>query len=121
MEKAGLDRRPPGPSSRSPAKLLRKFLHDPLQAFTEIATVYGDISYFRLGRQHAYLMNSHDYIEQVLIYDHKNFKKGKRLQAAKRFLGEGLVTSEGERHYSQKEIIHPFFLQEKFHHLDRSL
>ncbi len=25
---------------------------------------------------------------------HKNFKKGKRLQTAKRLLGEGLVTSE---------------------------
>ena len=113
MEKAGLYSRPPGPSSRFPAKLLRKFLHDPLQTFTEIATEYGDISYFRLGRQHAYLLNNPDYIEKVLIYDHNNFKKGKRLQAAKRFLGEGLVTSEGQRHDSQKKIIQPFFLPRK--------
>jgi cytochrome P450 len=113
MEKAGLVSRPPGPSSRFPARLLRKFLHDPLQTFTEIATEYGDISYFRLGRQHAYLLNNPDYIEKVLIYDHNNFKKGKRLQAAKRFLGEGLVTSEGERHDGQKKIIQPFFLPRK--------
>jgi hypothetical protein len=31
---------------------------------------------------------------EVLIYDHRDFKKGKRLQAAKALLGEGLVTSE---------------------------
>jgi hypothetical protein len=31
----------------------------------------------------VYLINNPDYIEKVLIYDHRNFKKGKRLQAAK--------------------------------------
>ena len=104
---------PSGPSSILPAKLLRKFLHDPLNTFIDIARKYGDISHFKLARQHVYLVNNPDYIEKVLIYDHHNFKKGKRLQTAKRFLGEGLVTSEGEQHDSQKRIIHPFFLPKK--------
>ena len=104
---------PSGPSSILPAKILRKFLHDPLNTFNNIAKKYGDISHFKLARQHVYLINNPNYIEQVLIYDHHNFKKGKRLQTAKRFLGEGLVTSEGELHDSQKRIIHPFFLPKK--------
>src|SRR5690606_29603268 len=99
---------PPGPSKR-PVRLLSQFLRDPLQTFTNISKEYGDISYFKLGRQDVYMLNNPDYIERVLIYDHKNFKKGKRLEIAKRFLGEGLVTSEGEKHDSQKKIIHPFF------------
>lgn len=103
---------PPGPAKR-PIKLLSQFLRDPLQTFMNIANEYGGISYFKLGRQDVYLLNNPDYIEKVLIYDHKNFKKGKRLQAAKRSLGEGLVTSEGEEHDSQKKIIHPFFLPKK--------
>lgn len=103
---------PPGPSKR-PVKLLSQFLRDPLQTFMNISNEYGDISYFKLGRQNVYMLNNPDYIERVLIYDHKNFKKGKRLQTAKRFLGEGLVTSEGEKHDSQKKIIHPFFLPKK--------
>jgi hypothetical protein len=37
------------------------------------------ISYFKLGREHVYLINNPDYIEKILIYDHHNFKKGKRL------------------------------------------
>jgi cytochrome P450 len=46
---------------------------------------------------------------KALIYDHRNFKKGKRLQAAKALLGEGLVTSEGDFHNHQRRLIQPIF------------
>ena len=45
----------------------------------------------------------------MLIYDHRNFKKGKRLQTAKAVLGEGLVTSEGDFHDRQRRLIQPIF------------
>jgi cytochrome P450 len=57
----------------------------------------------------VYLINNPDYIEKVLIYDHRNFKKGKRLQIAKNILGEGLVTSEGDFHNRQRRLIQPIF------------
>ena len=60
-----------------------------------------------------YLINNPDYIEKILIYDHSNFSKGPRLQSAKRLLGEGLVTSEGEFHKSQRKLIQPLFLPKK--------
>ncbi|MGI0045078.1 MAG: cytochrome P450, partial [Nitrososphaeraceae archaeon] len=41
------------------------------------------------------------------------FSKGPRLQSAKRLLGEGLVTSEGEFHKSQRKLIQPLFLPKK--------
>jgi hypothetical protein len=63
-----------------------------------ISSKYADISYFKLGRQHVYLINNPDYIEKVLVYDHRNFTKGRRLQIAKALLGAGLVTSEGDFH-----------------------
>ena len=62
---------------------------------------------------HVYLINNPDYIEKILIYDHSNFSKGPRLQTAKRLLGEGLVTSEGEFHKSQRKLIQPLFLPKK--------
>ena len=74
---------PPGPTHRIPGKLLRQFVRDHINSLSNIAREYGDISHFKLGREHVYLINNPDYIEKVLIYDHRNFKKGKRLQTAK--------------------------------------
>ena len=68
---------PPGPTYKMPGKLLRQFIHDPINTLSTIAREYGDISYFKLGPEHVYLINNPDYIEKVLIYDHRNFKKGK--------------------------------------------
>jgi cytochrome P450 len=100
---------PPGPTYKMPGKLLRQFIHDPINTLLTIAREYGDISYFKLGPEHVYLINNPDYIEKVLIYDHRNFKKGKRLQTVKAILGEGLVTSEGDFHNRQRRLIQPIF------------
>jgi cytochrome P450 len=100
---------PPGPTYKMPGKLLRQFIHDPINTLSTMARKYGDISYFKLGSERVYLINNPDYIEKVLIYDEHNFKKGKRLQTAKAILGEGLVTSEGEFHDHQRRLIQPIF------------
>jgi len=54
-------------------------------------------------------LNNTDYIEDVLIKNHKYFIKSKGLQASKRLLCEGLVTSEGEYHDRQRKLIQPAF------------
>ena len=54
-------------------------------------------------------MNNTDYIEDVLIKNHKYFIKSKGLQVSKRLLGEGLVTSEGGYHDRQRKLIQPAF------------
>lgn len=112
MQKTSLEF-PPGPSSHIPGKIVRSFVKDPINTLSKIADEYGDLSHFKLGRLHVYLINNPDYIEKILIYDHSNFSKGPRLQSAKRLLGEGLVTSEGEFHKSQRKLIQPLFLPKK--------
>jgi cytochrome P450 len=100
---------PPGPHSILPNKLLREFIHNPIETLMDIAYTYGDIAHFKFGRQHVYLINNPHYIEDILIRNYKNFKKSRGLQVSKRLLGEGLVTSEGEYHDRQRRIIQPAF------------
>src|ERR671933_234123 len=100
---------PQGPHSILPNKLLREFIHNPIKTLMGIAYTYGDISHFRFGRQHVYLINNPHYIEDILIRNNKNFIKSRGLQVSKRLLGEGLVTTEGEYHDKQRRIIQPAF------------
>lgn len=100
---------PPGPSSRLPLNLFFNFLRDPLTVLHNLSKEYGDISHFKFGGQHIYLIDHPDYIKDVLVTYNNNFIKSRGLQLAKRILGEGLLTSEGELHHSQRQLIQPVF------------
>ena len=100
---------PPGPSSRLPLNLFFDFLRDPITVLHNLSKEYGDISHFKFGKQHIYLINDPDYIKDVLVTYDNNFTKSRGLQLAKRVLGEGLLTSEGELHRRQRQLIQPIF------------
>lgn len=100
---------PPGPSSRVPLGLFVNFLRDPLSVLDNISQRYGDISHFKFGKQNIYLINHPDYIKDVLVTYNSNFIKSRGLQLAKRVLGEGLLTSEGELHHKQRQLVQPLF------------
>jgi cytochrome P450 len=100
---------PPGPRSIIPLSGLFAYRKGPLPFFQNLAAQFGDISYFRLGPQEAFFLNHPDYIKDVLVTSHQNFHKGLVLQRAKRLLGEGLLTSEGEFHRRQRRLAQPAF------------
>ncbi len=102
-------RYPPGPRRTIPLSGLLAYRKGPLPFFQKLAARYGDISYFRLGPQGAFFLNHPDYIRDVLVTNHQYFGKGLALQRAKRLLGEGLLTSEGEFHRRQKRLAQPAF------------
>ena len=102
-------RYPPGPRRIIPISGLLAYRKGPLPFFQNLAAQYGDISYFRLGPQEAFFLNHPDYIKDVLVTNHQNFHKGLALQRAKRLLGEGLLTSEGEFHRRQRRLAQPAF------------
>ena len=100
---------PPGPSSVMPLKLFFDFLRDPLTVLHNLSKKYGDISHFKFGKNHIYLINNPDFIKDVLVNQDNNFIKSRGLQLAKRILGEGLLTSEGGLHRRQRQLIQPLF------------
>lgn len=102
-------RRPPGPRRMIPLSGLLAYRRGPLPFFQNLAAQYGDISHFKLGPQEAVFLNHPDYVKEVLVTNHQNFMKGLALQRAKRLLGEGLLTSEGEFHRRQRRLAQPGF------------
>src|SRR5256885_3874806 len=100
---------PPGPRRVIPLSGLFAYRRGPLPFFQKLAERYGDISYFRLGPQQAFFFNHPDYIKDILVTNHQNFMKGLALQRAKRLLGEGLLTSEGDFHRRQRRLAQPAF------------
>jgi cytochrome P450 len=100
---------PPGPRQSFPLSGIFAYRRGPLPFFQNLAERYGDISYFQLGPQRAFFFNHPDYIKDILVTNHQNFMKGLALQRAKRLLGEGLLTSEGEFHRRQRRLAQPAF------------
>jgi cytochrome P450 len=99
----------PGPASWFPGASFLRFRRNPLKFFTETQREFGDIARFSIGRQQVYLVSHPALIEDVLVTSAKKFHKGAALQRAKRVLGEGLLTAEGQAHLKQRRTIQPLF------------
>jgi len=86
---------------------------DPLTFLPGIAREFGDIAHLRFGRQDLFLVSHPDQIRDILVTHSRQFKKGKGLEGAKRLLGEGLLTSEGDFHLRQRRLAQPAFHRER--------
>jgi cytochrome P450 len=104
--------RPPGPKPKPLWGHLWDFRRDPLR-FLEKMGAYGDVVYYTFGPQEAYLYNHPDYVKELLVNQAHNFVKSRGLQRAKRLLGEGLLTSEGEFHLRQRRLSQPAFHRQR--------
>jgi cytochrome P450 len=92
---------------------LLAYRRGPLAYFQNLAKRYGDISFFRIGPQEAFFLNHPDLVKDLLVTNNQNFMKGLVLQRAKRLLGEGLLTSEGEFHRRQRRLAQPAFHRQR--------
>ncbi|MGH9836623.1 MAG: cytochrome P450 [Blastocatellia bacterium] len=104
---------PPGPKPIVPGINIFAIRRDPIRFLMKLANEYGDLAYFKLGPQPVFLVNNPDYIRDVLVTHNRNFMKGEGLQRAKRLLGEGLLTSEGEFHLRQRRLAQPAFHRQR--------
>src|SRR5437870_3938373 len=105
--------RPPGPHPRWPGINYFSVRRDLLAFLGRATREHGDIVYFRMGPQDVYFLNHPDYIKELLVTQQQNFIKGRALQRAKRLLGEGLLTSEGNFHRRQRRLAQPAFHRQR--------
>ncbi|HEY7480785.1 MAG TPA: cytochrome P450 [Gemmatimonadales bacterium] len=85
------------------------FYRDTNGFLLRLARAGGDVAAFRLGREPAFLLSHPDHVQQVLVDDAEAFRKGRLMQRARRLLGDGLLTSEGELHRCQRRRLQPAF------------
>jgi cytochrome P450 len=103
----------PGPPRHYPGEHLIAMRRDPLTFLPRLARKYGDVAHLRFGRQDLFLVSHPDQIRDILVTHSRQFKKGKGLEGAKRLLGEGLLTSEGDFHLRQRRLAQPAFHRER--------
>jgi cytochrome P450 len=106
-------RRPHGPRSKKPGDQLVPMSRDPLGYMVKIAAEYPDMAYFRLGNQRTFLMSNPEYVHDVLVANDWNFLKGRGLKRAKKILGNGLLTAEGNFHRRQRRLSQPAFHRQR--------
>jgi len=104
---------PPSSPGKPCVGHLLDFRRDPPRLLSQLAREHGDIVHFKLGPQDMYLLNHPDFIRDVLVTNNRNFVKSRGLQMAKKFLGEGLLTSEGEFHRRQRRLAQPAFHRQR--------
>jgi len=93
---------------------LRKFRPaNPIHLFQHLAETYGDIAHYKLGRHHIVFLNHPEYIREVLVVQNDNFIKERTVQRTKMLLGEGMITSEGAAHRSQRLAAQPAFHRQR--------
>ncbi len=97
-----------------------QFRRSPIGFISELAKL-GDVSFFKMGGQPAYLINHPDLARDVLVVNAHKFHKGRALLRAKKLLGEGLLTNEGESHLSQRRMIQPAFHRERIKFYARAM
>src|SRR6266566_789210 len=69
----------------------------------------GDIVRIQLGRRSMYVLNSPEAIYQVLVAQSRHFGKGLLFDRARPFVGNGIITSDGEFHRRQRRALQPAF------------
>jgi cytochrome P450 len=101
--------RPPGPKARAIRRRLLAVRRDPLSFLFSLSREYGDVVFFDIGPFDVYLLSHPEDIRTVLAGGHHAYMKGRGLQEAKRILGQGLLTSEGDLHRRQRRLVQPAF------------
>ncbi len=66
---------PVGPRSLVGYRFLRALQNDPVPFLTSVARDHGDIVQFRIGRQVIILLNHPDLIRELLVTQHRSFRK----------------------------------------------
>ena len=101
---------PPTPPGNYFLGHLPEYARDSLGYETRIAREYGDVVHMRWVNKHAYFISHPDDVQQVLVTQADKFYKAPIYrELLSYFLGNGLLTSDGETWRRQRKLAQPAF------------
>lgn len=100
----------PGPRGWSLLRALRALSFNPPQALAALHEQYGDVFELRVAGRRILVLNQPEAIQQVLRDVDRFGRAVEEQRLFKTFLGEGLLTSEGEAWRAQRAQVQPTFL-----------
>jgi cytochrome P450 len=100
----------PGPKGHPFLGSMLKFASDPAEFLLHTAIEYGDIAQFSVLGRRYYLIIKPDYVQEVLVIQSEKFRKS-RLDVGilGKFLGRGILLTEGNYHRRQRKLVQPAF------------
>jgi cytochrome P450 len=101
---------PPTPPGSLILGHLGNYRRDSMGYERHIARTYGDIVHMRWVNRHAYFISHPDYVRQVLVDEADKFYKAPIYRTLlSYFLGNGLLTSDGDFWRRQRKLAQPAF------------
>ena len=100
---------PPGPRGFPVVGSLPQFRRDPLSFFRGLRRSYGEIVQVTMLGQTVTLFMKPEYTYYFLVDHAQSFDSGSRRDIMKRFLGDALLTTDGEIHRRQRRLVQPAF------------
>ena len=108
--------RPPGPKGLPIVGSTLDLARSPLRFYRQLSS-HGPITCYRFGRIPVYLINHPDYVQEVLVGQRDTiWKEPNDMKRLGRFLGTGLLTSEGQYHRRQRRLVQPAFHSGRIQH-----
>ena len=98
--------RPPGPKKREVWRAVMRG-EVPSVEFLSRFTQYRPMAYVRMPRGDLYFLNDPELIWEVFVT--ADVVKGFGLQMARAIVGDGILTSEGDKHRSRRAMVQPAF------------
>lgn len=89
------------------------FLQNPLGILTTLQQRYDRMVHLRIGGRHQYLVLQPDDAKHVMQENHRNYGRSPAFNVLKIFLGNGLLTSDGDFWRRQRRLAQPAFHRQR--------
>lgn len=98
-----------------PLSFLEQLQDDPIGMFLDMMERHGDACEVKVGHLRGVFVFEASAVERVLVGNYKNYKRkeSRSYRPLQDFLGQGLVTSEGELHLTQRRMLQPAFHRDR--------